>query len=69
VVGETDKSASRAGTRRKSKKSIKRNTAPLDPLSLVAPPIELAKFFIDPPLVGIEDREDFYSFSRQLLRQ
>jgi hypothetical protein len=60
LIGATGKSASRAGTRRKSKKSTKRNTVPLDPLSLVAPPIELAKFFIDPPLVGLENREDFY---------
>jgi hypothetical protein len=62
IDGLSDESASPEGTRRKSKKSTKRNTAPLDPLSLVAPPIELAKFFIDPPLVGLENREDFYRF-------
>jgi hypothetical protein len=62
LVGATGKSASRAGTRRKSKKSANRNTVPLDPVPLATPPIELAKFFADPPLVGIENREDFYRF-------
>jgi hypothetical protein len=62
LVGATGKSASRAGTRRKSKKSTKRNTVPLDSVPLALPPIELAKFFADPPLVGLENREDFYKF-------
>jgi hypothetical protein len=62
IGGATGKSASRAGTRRKSKKSANRNTVPLDPVPLVTPPIELAKFFTDPPLVGIEDPEYFYRF-------
>jgi hypothetical protein len=62
LVKAIGKSASRAGTRRKSRKSAKRNTDPLDAVWLVTPPTELAKFFADPPLVGLENREDFYRF-------
>jgi hypothetical protein len=62
LVEATGKPASRVGTRKKSKKSTKRNTVPLDSVPLALPPIELAKFFADPPLVGLENREDFYKF-------
>jgi hypothetical protein len=62
IDGLSDESASRAGTRRKSKKSAKRDTVPLDPVPQATPPIELAKFFTDPPLAGMENREDFYRF-------
>jgi hypothetical protein len=46
LAGAIGKLASRAGTRKRSK-------VPL-------PPSELVKFFSEPPLVGLENKEDFY---------